>query len=578
MGREVQISMANGAESSAHEAGPRATVIVNADDWGMRRTATDRILGCILRGAVSSASAMVFMDDSDRAAELARVHGVDAGLHLNLTDAFTAKGVPGRLREEHEKLMRYLRRGRRGMLVANPLLAGAFEYAVKAQLEEFERMYGAKPRHIDGHHHIHLCANVREQKLLPEGTTVRRNFTFAAGEKSWLNRRVRAFQDRQLARRHAMADYFFNLAPMDEARLRRLLEVAQSANVEVECHPERDAEYEFLMGDGLARLGFAVTRGYRLRGSHAPIRRAPAEDALRTPHIAVCICTYKRPAELRRLLRDLDGQKTDGLFTYSVVVADNDAARSGEAAVEEMRRTMRVAVQYCAEPEKGIARARNRVIANADGDYFALIDDDEFPEPDWLLNLLETCREYGVDGVLGPVKRYLDDGAPQWLKRSSLYDRAVRPTGIEVEWRGARTGNALLKREVFAGDGPPFNVEFAAGEDQDFFRRKIEEGRRFVWSSDAVVWEELPPARWKRTYFLRKAMLHGSYAARQPDCGAKSVMKSLVAVPLYTLALPFVLLAGQHRFMTLLVKLCDHVGKLLSLMRIRPFHDEYVSE
>ena len=135
-----------------------------------------------------------------------------------------------------------------------------------------------------------------------------------------------------------------------------------------------------------------------------------------------------------------------------------------------------------------------------------------------------------------------------------------------------------MKRDVFASDGPPFNVKFAAGEDQDFFRRKIEEGRRFVWSSDAVVWEELPPARWKRTYFLRKAMLHGSYAARQPDCGAKSVMKSLVAVPLYTLALPFVLLAGQHRFMTLLVKLCDHVGKLLSLMRIRPFHDEYVSE
>jgi glycosyltransferase involved in cell wall biosynthesis len=259
-------------------------------------------------------------------------------------------------------------------------------------------------------------------------------------------------------------------------------------------------------------------------------------------------------------------------------VADNDAARSGEAAVEESRRGMKVPVKYCVEPEKGIARARNRVMANADGDYFALIDDDEFPEPDWLLTLLETCREYGVDGVLGPVKRYLDEGAPQWLKRSSLYDRAVNPTGMQVEWHGARTGNVLLKREVFAGGEPPFRVEFAAGEDQDFFRRKIREGRRFVWSSDAVVWEVLPPARWKRMYFLRKAMLHGSYAALQPDCDAKSVMKSLIAVPLYTLGLPFAFVAGQHRFMTLLVKVCDHAGKLLSLMRIRPIHDEYVSE
>jgi len=577
MEREGNISTASG-DVLMHEAEPRATVIVNADDWGMRRTATDRILDCIRHGAVSSASAMVFMEDSECAAAVAREHGVDVGLHLNLTDALTGKDVPARLREEHEKLMRYLRKGRRGMLVAHPLLRSAFEFVVKAQLEEFERLYGRKARHIDGHHHAHLAANVRGQKLLPAGTTVRRNFTFALGEKSWLNRRVRAWQDKQLVRRHRMTEYFFNLAPMDEARLRRLLEAARSADVEIECHPERDEEYEFLMSGGLERLGFAVTRGYRLRGEHAPVAKVRTEGAVKTPHIAVCICTYKRPRELTRLLRDIDGLKTDGLFTYSVVVADNDAARSGERVLEEMRRTMHVPVKYCAEPEKGIARARNRVIANADGDYFALIDDDEFPEPDWLLNLLETCREFGVDGVLGPVKRYLDEAAPTWLKRSSLYDRAVRPTGMAVAWRGARTGNALVKREVFAGDEAPFNVEFAAGEDQDFFRRKIEDGRRFVWSSDAVVWEELPPARWKRMYFLRKSLLHGSYAALQPDCGVKSVVKSVIAVPLYAVALPFALVAGQHRFMTLLVKLCEHLGKLLSLVGIRPFHDEYVSE
>jgi predicted glycoside hydrolase/deacetylase ChbG (UPF0249 family)/glycosyltransferase involved in cell wall biosynthesis len=546
----------------------------------MRPTATDRILDCILRGSVSSASAMVFMDDSERAAKLAREHGLDLGLHLNLTDAFTAKDVPARLREEHGKLARYLRKGQRGMLVANPLLSGAFEYVVKAQLEEFERLYGTKPRHIDGHHHAHLAANVRAQKLLPEGTTVRRNFTFAPREKSWLNRRVRAMQDKQLARRHQTTDYFFNLAPIDGARLRQMLELARHANVEIECHPERDAEYEFLSNDGLGRLGYAVTvtRGYQLRGSHAPVDRVRTQNPVKTPHIAVCICTYRRPAELKRLLTRIDRQKTDGLFTFSVVVADNDAARSGASAVAESKLTMSVPVKYVAEPEKGIARARNRVIANADGDYFALIDDDEFPGDDWLLTLLETCRGYGVDGVLGPVRRYLDDAAPQWLKRSSLYDRAVQPTGMQVEWRGARTGNALVKREVFGGDEPPFRVELAAAEDQDFFRRKIEEGCRFVWSSDAVVWEELPPARWKRMYFLRKSLLHGSYAALQPDCDAKSVIKSLVAVPLYTLALPFAFLAGQHRFMTLLVKLCDHLGKLLSLVRIRPIHDEYVSE
>jgi hypothetical protein len=523
------------------------------------------------------------MEDSERAASLAHTHSVDAGLHLNLTEAFTAPDIPMKLREHHEKLVRFLRGGRRGMLLPNQLLAGSFEYLVHAQLEEFERLYGTRPRHIDGHHHIHLCANVRRQNLLPAGTSVRRNFTFASGERSWLNRRIRAMQDRRLARRHTLTDYFFDLVPMSPHRLRRILDLAAQGDVEIECHPERDAEYEFLIGGGLNRLGYQVTiaRGYRLRRDEAGTLSAPTAETLDTskpPHIAVCICTYKRPRELQRLLFDLDRQNTNGQFTYSIVVADNDQARSGEAVVEGAQRTMRVPVKYCVEPQKGIARARNRVIANAEGDYFALIDDDEFPEPDWLLRLFETCTHYQVDGVLGPVKRHLNDDAPGWLKRSTLYDRAVHPTGMAVAWRGARTGNALLKRALFAGDEEPFRVEFAAGEDQDFFRRMIEAGRRFVWSSEALVWEELPPARWKRMYFVRKALLHGSYAALQPDCNAKSIMKSIVALPLYTVALPFTLFAGQHRFMTLLVKLCDHAGKLLSLVKIRPFHDEYVSE
>jgi hypothetical protein len=37
-------------------------------------------------------------------------------------------------------------------------------------------------------------------------------------------------------------------------------------------------------------------------------------------------------------------------------------------------------------------------------------------------------------------------------------------------------------------------------------------------------------------------------------------------------------LLGQHHFMTLLVKLCDHVGKLLMFAGINPIDEEYVSE
>ena len=230
------------------------------------------------------------------------------------------------------------------------------------------------------------------------------------------------------------------------------------------------------------------------------------------------------------------------------------------------------------ETARGIASARNRVIANAEGDFLAFIDDDEFPTSTWLVSLFNACRDYKTDGAFGPVKRHFDEPPPEWMQRSRFYDRRVNPTGTPVEWQEARTGNVLIKREIIGDDRSPFRAQFRVGEDQDFFRRKMEEGHRFVWCAEAEAFESVPPARWKRMYLIKKALLRGACAALQPSCGPSSILKSIVAVPLYALTLPVALLAGHHRFMTVLVKLCDHLGKLLALVGFHPIKDAYVRE
>lgn len=250
-----------------------AAIIVNADDWGRDANTTNRCLECVLGGAVSSVSAMVFMEDSERGAALAGEHGVDAGLHLNLTTAFTAPQCGPRLAREQGKLARFLRSSRLAPAVYHPGLAAAFEYVVKAQLEEFERLYGAPAGRVDGHHHMHLCANVFFQKLLPAGTIVRRNFSFRAGEKGLINRLYRRWQDRGLARRHRMTDYFFSWKPAEpRSRLETILDLATRFNVELETHPAVPEEHAFLLGGEFRRCAgeVGVARGYVLRAGVGP--------------------------------------------------------------------------------------------------------------------------------------------------------------------------------------------------------------------------------------------------------------------------------------------------------------------
>lgn len=226
---------------------PSGQLIINADDWGRDSPTTDRTLECIIHRTVSSVSAMVFMEDSERAAAIARNRDIDAGLHLNLTTPFTGSYLPQELAWHQEKVSRYLKRHRYAQAVFHSRLANSFSFSVTAQLAEFERLYGEEPHRIDGHHHMHLCANVVMGRLLPSGTVVRRNFSFEPGEKAFVNRLYRRTQDWMLARRHHMVDLFFSLPPLQPPdRLRKIFSLANELVVEVETHPVNPDEYRFL--------------------------------------------------------------------------------------------------------------------------------------------------------------------------------------------------------------------------------------------------------------------------------------------------------------------------------------------
>jgi predicted glycoside hydrolase/deacetylase ChbG (UPF0249 family) len=244
-------------------------LIINADDWGRDRETTDSIFDCAARGALSSVSAMVFMEDSQRAAAKARESGIDAGLHLNLTTPFWATHTPAKLREQQRRLAAYLLGNSLARAIFHPGLTGAFRCVVEAQLEEYSRLYGTSPRRVDGHHHMHLSANVLLQHLLPEGIIVRRHFSFEPGEKRLRHGIFRKFTSLLLDKRLRSTDFFFSLPPLEPpGRLEKIFGLAHDRTVEVETHPVNAKEYEFLTGGALFRIagdvpiakGYAVSR------------------------------------------------------------------------------------------------------------------------------------------------------------------------------------------------------------------------------------------------------------------------------------------------------------------------------
>jgi chitin disaccharide deacetylase len=230
-------------------------LIVNADDLGRSAQETDAALAGHALGRVTSASAMVFMADSERAAAAARQAKLPVGLHLNLSEAFSGTGVSQGLRSRHDRVRAFLARSRFALIFFNPLLAADFAAVVQAQHAEFIRLYGHAPRHVDGHQHMHLSTNVLLQRLLPAGARVRRSFSFLPHQKSPLNRGYRACVDRLLARRHPLTTHFFSLTQqLRGGGMARVASLAEKDVVELMVHPAWLHEWEYLTSTDFQRL------------------------------------------------------------------------------------------------------------------------------------------------------------------------------------------------------------------------------------------------------------------------------------------------------------------------------------
>jgi chitin disaccharide deacetylase len=243
-------------------------IIINADDLGRSRRETDAALCCYREGRITSTSAMVFMEDSCRAADLAKEAGIDIGLHLNLSQRFTGESPAGPLQGYHDRIIRFLTLHKYSLLIYNPAVRQQFRYVYQAQVEEFFRLHGRPPSHIDGHHHMHLCANMLLGKIIPKGEKVRRSFSFCREERGLVNRTYRRLVDYWLARRYRLTDFFFGLSQgLQGGRMMRIVALAKTASVELETHPANENEYAYLMSDEYKKILDRAKRGtYSLLG------------------------------------------------------------------------------------------------------------------------------------------------------------------------------------------------------------------------------------------------------------------------------------------------------------------------
>lgn len=258
--------------------------------------------------------------------------------------------------------------------------------------------------------------------------------------------------------------------------------------------------------------------------------------------LAVGLCTYKRRASLVRLLEHIAIAAKPLPEPPTIVVVDNDGGDPAVArAVLEFAGSSGIPVRYRVETTPGISAARNAIFDEVEqlgARFLAMIDDDEWPSPQWLVELL-GCRSASGATVIGAPVR------PVFPESAATLRKYARYWSVDKQFLEGRpfvfcTCNFLIDMQAIAGEPRPlFDEQFglSGGGDTVFFRKLFFGGHAMAWSDAAWINEEVPVSRASFKWMRQRRFRVGNHAVRWESIGGKS-LRSMAKTIAITLRLP----------------------------------------
>ncbi len=299
-----------------------------------------------------------------------------------------------------------------------------------------------------------------------------------------------------------------------------------------------------------------------------------------TPVISVCIATFRRPDQLRRLLTALL-QNVRYPVPAEILVCENDATLGAKSIVAEAAALAAIPMRYLIEPIQNISRVRNRLVRDARGQWIAFIDDDEIPCRQWLTELWAVASSQPTVIAKGPVRRVFPLSAPRWLAGLPYPGATLPAAGSPLSPGRLSGGNILVRRDLLtelSGVDGPFDLKFGlrGGEDILTYGRLALRYPDAVRAAPGAIVEEFwDDSRSHSSWLLRRAFRSG-----QLWCDIEALLygghRRWVRVPLAALRcvlrlpfLPAVLLLPSSKRIEWLIRLAGLLGQVSAVFPAR---------
>lgn len=231
--------------------------------------------------------------------------------------------------------------------------------------------------------------------------------------------------------------------------------------------------------------------------------------------LSVIISTYNRSAMLMQTLQSLVEQNASRYDWECVVVNNNSTDDTAERVEQFIAEHAGFNFKMVNEPNQGLSYARNRGIRESEGEYIAILDDDERIAPDFVdayIELFDKVEDAVAGG--GPIVAEYMTEKPSWM--SPYTERPIANTmyfGDEIKpfpkGRIPGGGNMAIRRNairrygVFDTSLGYVGEDLVGGEESDLFERLEIAGAKYYYVPKAVMYHIVPESKLTKEYFER---------------------------------------------------------------------------
>jgi GT2 family glycosyltransferase len=200
---------------------------------------------------------------------------------------------------------------------------------------------------------------------------------------------------------------------------------------------------------------------------------------------------------------------------WELLVVNNASTDGTEAIVRKWQD--RLPLRYLVEVRLGKSKAMNTALAQAQGDFIVMTDDDVLPDKNWLTEWRRVADAWPQCSVFGgAIIPEFGDHPPRWpLPRVSLtvlYAQTPDQPEGEIAPADVSGPNMAIRQTVYESDHC-FDEKFLVGkyglmgEDSEFVRRASEAGYRIGFAPQArvrhIIHKEQMSWRWMHHRFFR---------------------------------------------------------------------------